>query len=111
MSAYRQASVLAQKYRTPLAAIGAGILAAFILGFWLWSAGSERRGLENMPAQERRALYAQTLRTTELLCANPPVERALAGRCESFAEFLSAFPECDERCRSLVKSLRPTPTK
>ena len=99
-----------RRFRWPLGATLALLLVGLALGLW-WRAGSERRALSEMPAEQRRELYLQTLRSAELLCAPPPSDDALHARCESLTQFLVAFPECDAGCEQLAMSLRRQPTK
>ena len=87
-------------------ALGAAGTAAYLV----WAAGAERRALQGLPAEERRALYLRTVQELESACANPP--EALRVHCRQEAEFLSSFPECDRACQELVRrSFPPQPAR
>jgi len=76
-----------------------------LLAFWAWSEGDERRALGRLPEAERRALYVRTMQSIEQLCAAP--REGLRGYCQSQADFLAEFPECDPACRALVVAQHP----
>jgi cytochrome b pre-mRNA-processing protein 3 len=83
-------------------------LAVAVLGsvaFWAWSEGDERRALGRLPEAERRALYVRTLQSLEQLCTAP--REGLRGYCQSQADFLAEFPECDSECYALVAAQHP----
>ncbi len=88
-------------------------LALFVAAVAIWASreASERHALRRMPPAERRALYEQTLKSTESLCDQAEVDHALLERCRRSAQFLLAFPECDERCQTLVERHRNGPTR
>src|SRR5262249_41948801 len=66
------------------------------------SMGAERRALLRIPAHDREVLYQDTFRSTESLCTRARTDAELQDRCVDAANFLLAFPECDEACRSLA---------
>lgn len=65
---------------------------------------------ENGP-EERKALYDQTLQSTESLCAQARTNGALLDRCADSAAFLRAFPECDDACQSRLSVHRRGPKR
>ena len=65
---------------------------------------TERNALMRMNPLERRALYLQTRRNAEELCAQPATDSALADRCIDAARYLSRFPECDESCAAFARA-------
>jgi hypothetical protein len=89
------------------------VLALFVLGVILWPGGrlGERRALERMAPSERGALYEETKRNVDAICERAKTELALSDRCNYAAEFLLAFPECDDQCRAFAHARRHTPTR
>lgn len=84
-------------------AIALGLAGA--IAYAVWRQGAERRALESLPADERRALYLRTRQDLESVCASPP--EALRDHCRRQAELLSQFPECDAGCQELVARFFP----
>lgn len=74
-----------------------------VLAVWGWWLGAERRAVRALPAEERMALFAQTLRGFEDLCRPP--RAGLEQHCRRQASFLLNFPECDEHCLSLARPI------
>jgi hypothetical protein len=72
---------------------------------------AERRALERMAPLERQALYQETLRSTESICAQAGTDEALVDRCMDNARFLLAFPECDDACRAIATTHQRLPTR
>jgi hypothetical protein len=87
-----------------LVLIGVGVYRAHEAGL------AERGAVLGMPPAVRAELYAETLRSTELLCGRARTEEALLDRCVAAADFLARFPECDDSCQSLsrIHHVRPT---
>jgi cytochrome b pre-mRNA-processing protein 3 len=94
-----------------MVAVPAVALLLAVVVFWPGGLAAERKALIRMPAEERRELYDETRRNAESLCAGAHRERALIGRCERTAEFLQAFPECDEACVAFARAQRREPTR
>lgn len=95
-----------------------GVLVALVLAFAVALAatrlvgdGAETRAVERMPDAQRRALYEQSFRSTQSLCAQAETDVALADRCVGAAQFLLAFPECDDGCRAFAGAHRQGPTR
>ena len=84
--------------RGRVAAFCALLAFLFIAGVAIWYVSAEHRALLDMPERHRVALYRETLRHTEVICAQATVEPWLLGRCRASAEFLRWFPECDRAC-------------
>jgi hypothetical protein len=76
-----------------------GITAAILL--LMWSEGSERRAIRDMPPSERQALLSRTLENLKSVCAEP--EDAMRGFCGDQARLVLEFPECDDACQSLAR--------
>jgi hypothetical protein len=77
----------------------AGIAAAILL--LMWSEGSERRAIRDMPPSERQALLSRTLENLKSVCGEP--EDAMRGFCGDQARLVLEFPECDEACQNLAR--------
>ena len=95
-----------------------GLLVALVLAFAVALAatrligdGAETRAVERMPDAQRRALYEQSLRSTQSLCAQAETDGALVDRCAGSAQFLLAFPECDDACKAFASAHRRGPTR
>jgi hypothetical protein len=84
---------------------------AFAIAIWAGETARERRALLRMDSSDRRALYEDTLRSTETVCARAVADHALQARCESSARFLLAFPECDEGCHAVARGHLAGPTR
>jgi hypothetical protein len=104
-------ATLARRHQRAVGVTVALVLFVVAGTLWILRAGAEQRALVKMPPEERRSLYEQTLRTTEMLCTPPQRDAALRDRCEDLATFLGAFPECDSTCASLVSSLSSHPVR
>lgn len=89
----------------------AGLLVVTLAGVLLWSLGSERRAIEGMDPQERRAVYEQAFGELDRLCGAGPRDDALERRCRDQIRFVLQFPECDARCQQIARSHAPLPTK
>jgi hypothetical protein len=74
------------------------VVAAFAL--YLYSAGSERRAIHNLPVGERRALFERTVKNLQSLCS--PAEESLRSFCLDQARLALEFPECDRACQDLA---------
>ncbi len=72
---------------------------------------AERRAIEELPEQERRALYERTLKTLTSSCEPETRPRGLDGYCNDQATFIVSFPECDASCQALASRLRRGPTR
>lgn len=88
-------------------------IAALALVVVWWSAGAEaeRRALLRMRPEDRRALYQETTRNADAVCAQAHAERALRDRCIDAAAFLRLFPECDDACMAFARSHQQGPTR
>lgn len=88
-------------------------IAAFGLALVWWSAGAEgeRRALLRMRAEDRRALYQETTRNADAVCAQAQAEHALRDRCIDAAGFLRLFPECDDACQTFARAHQHGPTR
>ena len=89
------------------------VLVLFGVAVAVWSGGeaSERKAILRMSPAERKALYDETLKSTESLCERADADPALLDRCWRSAEFLLAFPECDASCQELAHRHRHGPTR
>ena len=74
-----------------------------LLVVWVWWLGAERRAVRALPPAERAALFDQTMRGFEDLCAPP--RNGLEQHCRREASFLLYFPECDEHCLGLTRRI------
>jgi len=101
---------LHQHWKGLLVALVVALFGVFIALRWSRDA-AETRALLRMPDAERKVLYERTLRSTESLCAQAGTDPALVDRCESSAQFLLAFPECDDACRELARAHWRGPTR
>ena len=77
----------------------AGIAAAILL--LMWSEGSERWAIRDMPRSERQALLSRTLENLKSVCTAP--EDAMRGFCGDQARLVVEFPECDDACQNLAR--------
>ena len=77
----------------------------------LRAAGSERRALARMPADDRRAFYETTLDGARATCRRADREPAFRARCADAARFVSAFPECDASCRAFASAHTREPAR
>ena len=84
----------------PHLALALPILAIFL---WVWSLGTERRAIHDLPAAQRAAVYADTMRTFAAMCVPP--RTGLEKHCRSQAGFLVNFADCDQHCRDLTAPL------
>jgi hypothetical protein len=89
----------------------AALLIVAMTAFWAWNRNAERRALARMPPDQRAALFEQTRVTTTALCDRAAVDGALRDRCIASAEFMSAFPECDDACQTYVKQFTAQPAR
>jgi hypothetical protein len=69
--------------------------------YWVWQKEAERRAVRNLPPAERSALFQRTLQNVQSVCVQP--RDGLSDYCESQANFLAAFPECDAACDTMVR--------
>jgi hypothetical protein len=66
------------------------------------------RSIGDLPAADRAALFHRTLTDLETTCAVPAArDGALRDHCVRQAEFLTLFPDCDDRCQQLAASILP----
>ena len=87
----------------------AGLLLVLV-AIWFVRERMEQASLGSMSAEQRRALYQQTLEYMRAECAGQP-GGALAAHCGDEARFLRHFPECDAECRALTAPYLPFATK
>jgi hypothetical protein len=83
-----------------------GIVSAVVLAIAIarvHGGGSEQEAITRMPDGERAVLYQRLAASTEMVCARAEIDPVLARRCRDSAEFLRAFPECDQSCRNLAE--------
>jgi hypothetical protein len=73
-------------------------LALIAVAVWAWDLGAERRAIEQLPPEERHALFERTRANVDTLC-RPEAESGGLRLCREQAKLLLAFPECDEACR------------
>lgn len=99
------------RYRGTLVAAAIFLVIAVLVGVWIRLAGAERRGLSQMPAAERAALYQETRRNTKALCDKARTEPWLDARCRESAEFLMLFPECDDDCAAFARNYVSQPAR
>jgi hypothetical protein len=84
--------------------VGALVLLGLVLvAVWAWNRGAEQRAIRNLPAQERRALYARTLDTLRTPCELGTRPPGLESFCRKQAAFALEFPECDDVCATVAK--------
>jgi hypothetical protein len=107
----RTAQAPSQKSRR--IAVSVAIAAAVISVLALWTADhrAERGAIEQLPAQDRRALYERTLHTLRSSCDPRTLPDGLGDFCREQAEFVTQFPECDAACRALAKAHESKPTR
>jgi hypothetical protein len=79
-------------------AVVAGL--AGILLLYMRDEGAERRALQTMPAPERQALFARTLKNLTQVCAEPA--DGMEDFCFDQARLAVEFPECDPACQALA---------
>lgn len=108
-SAGSQARRWFDRYRAWMAFLAALLVAAGLIGIWIWFAGAERRGLREMPAESRAALHREMLRNTEALCLESRTQPWLADRCRAAAQFLLLFPECQGDCADRARAYVSSP--
>lgn len=70
---------------------------------WVWWLGSERRAIRALPADERTALFEQTMRGFDDLCVPP--RTGLELHCRREASFLLNFPECERHCLNVTRPI------
>ena len=99
------------RYQGMVAAVGTVIVVVLLSLLWIWQSGQERRGLLEMPAVERAALYRETRQNTDVLCREAAIQPWLDGRCRSAAEFLLSFPECDADCTAFARAHTSQPAR
>jgi hypothetical protein len=76
----------------------------------LWSASrpsAEARALERMTPADRAVLYERTYAATRTLCEEARTNAGLRDRCAASAEFVLAFPECDDACHAVATPSTP----
>jgi hypothetical protein len=102
-----------QRSRSRRIAAIVALLAALIAGSWLWSPGknAERGAIQQLPAQERHALYDRTLQTLESDCAPAKRPKGLDTYCAEQATFIQQFPECDQVCAAIAQRYQGKPTR
>jgi hypothetical protein len=64
---------------------------------------AEHDAVVRMAPENRRAMFDDTRKSAELICAQARAEAGLADRCIETTQFLLAFPECDEACVAFVR--------
>jgi hypothetical protein len=74
---------------------------------WGWLRTSENRALRALEPSIRRELFVRTRQEVDILCREPKFRDA----CLERAEFLLAFPECDERCQAFVHRYQSPATR
>ena len=79
-------------------ALIAGIAGAIFL--LVWSEGSERRAIRDMPETERQALYSRTMQNLKSVCS--PADDAMRDFCREQARLVMEFRECDQVCLELA---------
>jgi hypothetical protein len=95
---------------TALRWLAGGLVVAALVAFSVLQQTRLGRELNHLPEGERRALYQRTLETLRSTCANTSGS-TLKDYCREQAEFISAFPDCVDACRSLVLQLTMTATR
>jgi hypothetical protein len=89
-----------------LAVLLAFVVVAVVTAVWMfWNRDGESRALERMSPETRAELYRETLTATRTLCDVARTDESLRERCSSSAEFLLAFPECDDACHTFASPL------
>jgi cytochrome b pre-mRNA-processing protein 3 len=91
--------------------LGVAALAAALVvaSAWLWHSGAERRAIQKLQPDERRALYERTLGTLRAPCGIENHSEGLEAYCREQSEFIVQFPECDSACAALARQhLTPT---
>lgn len=73
----------------------AGVILLFI-----YSEGSERRAIRDLPEPERHALLERTLQSLKSICSSP--SDAMRDFCREQARLAMLFPECDVSCQELA---------
>jgi hypothetical protein len=86
----------------------AGLLVVAIVTIWLVE-GADRRGVVDLPATERSALYERTLENLRLCTRH--YDALPDDFCEHEAAFVTRFPECDEGCLVLSRRFHPQPRR
>lgn len=89
---------LARRWRTLLFSLAVIIGAAVFLVSVKWAQDAERRALLRMDPRARRTMFEEAQRNAEAMCSHAQGEPALSDRCIDAAQFLLAFPECDDAC-------------
>lgn len=92
-----------QRSRRIAVIVGIAAIVIAVLALWLTDRTDERRAIEQLSGQERRALYERTLHTLRSSCDPKTLPEGLDDFCQEQAEFVVQFPECDAVCRSLAK--------
>ncbi len=82
------------KWTALVVAIAGGIL------LWVHSESAERRAIRDMPAPERRALFARTVQNLTSVCLQP--DDAMRDFCREQAQLALEFQECDPACQQLA---------
>ena len=103
-------SFVAQHWKGLIVALVLALFGAF-LASRLLGVGRETSALLRMPSDQRKVLYDQTLRSTQSLCAQAETDGARVDRCVDSAQFLLAFPECDDACRTFASAHRHGSTR
>lgn len=96
--------------RRPLTVLAVGLTAVAAGTLWYLTESAERSAITELPAVERKALYARTLNTLKSSCSARNKPRGLDDFCREQAAFIVQFPECDAACRR-VASLHQGPTR
>jgi len=102
---------LVGRYRSRLGVAAVVLAIIGVLVAWFWTSDEERRALQEMPAEQRRALYDDSLKAARAMCRSAESAPPLAQHCRESAELLTAFPECDAECIDFVRRARPQPAR
>ena len=69
----------------------------------IWNHDKTQGAIQRLPPADRGALFKRTLQTLESACVSEKRPPGLEDFCQSQAEFVVQFPECDARCTSLAR--------
>jgi hypothetical protein len=105
---WRRGSRPQRRWLLPVAAAGIATAALLALGL---GPSSEKRALVRMSPEQRRPLYEESLRHVQAICSCAGSEAVLRDRCVESIRFLSAFPECDDACRTVIREHEPKPMR
>jgi hypothetical protein len=101
-----------RRTRTVVAVIAVALaVAGLMVIVGLRGPDREQAAIRELPPQERRVLYEQTLHTLTSTCASARRSTGLDDFCRRQAKFVVKFSECDAACASVANKFRDVPTR